>query len=299
LNLVEKKNGDTVTLNGGFYFILIFISISSVEKVNNTVSYYDYFFVSKFNYKIVIYFILFLFIGVLDDKIKLKPLIKLFLQFLIIILLLISTDNSLEYINFIHKNYSINIYLLFAFTLFCLVSLINAYNYIDGINGISLIYFIFIQIFLILNFEIFILIYTLIPTFVFLFFNLKRWSFLGNSGSHIVPLYLGLLLISLHNDVGLNFFANEIIFLLFLPGLDFIYLTISRCIKRVSPFAGDQNHFHHVIFKKTESVFATNLIYLAMSIIPILLFKLKINQFMITLISITIYLLIRKFFIKK
>ena len=83
--------------------------------------------------------------------------------------------------------------------------------------------------------------------FIFLFFNLSEKVFLGDAGTFLISFILiNSLLI---NYKYLNFFYPEnIIMLLWIPGLDMLRVFLLRLIKK-NPFYPDKNHFHHILKK--------------------------------------------------
>ena len=242
-NVSRKIHKEPTYLIGGhFIFIsyLIFLLFS-----------FDY----NLNQKII-FFLIFssiFFIGILDDLINLKPILKLTLIiFAYLALIHFDNDYLLEKIYFetFDKNFNFGIYSYFVSTL-CVLLLINAINLIDGINGLAMMIFIIIYFFLcyFLNvaFNAYIFIF-----YLFVFFNIYKGKyFLGNSGSLIIGAIIAFSTIKEYNS---NFIANnsaEDIFILFLiPGVDMLRLFVQRIIKRKNPFEADGSHLHHLLIKK-------------------------------------------------
>jgi len=225
----------------GGYFIFISYSVFLLFS-------FDY----SLNQKIIFFFsILSIFlIGVLDDLKDLKPTLKLALV-LIIYLVLIHFDNDylLEKIYFetFDKNLNFGIY-SYLVSILCVLLLINAINLIDGINGLAMMIFItinlFLHYFLGVTFNIFIFIF-----YLFIFFNIYRGKyFLGNSGSLLIGALIAFSTIKAYN---LNFTQNnsaEDIFILFLlPGIDMLRLFAKRIINKKNPFKADNLHLHHLL----------------------------------------------------
>ena len=216
-NVGRKIHKEPTYLIGGHF---IFISYSVFLLFS-----FDY----NLNHKFVFFFIfscIFL-IGILDDLKDLKPIVKLGLV-LIIYLVLIHFDNDylLEKIYFetFDKNLNFGIY-SYPVSILCVLLLINAINLIDGINGLAMMVFIIIYLYLnyFLNvaFNIFIFIF-----YLFIFFNIYKGKyFLGNSGSLIIGALIAFSTIKAYNS---NFTQNnsaEDIFILFLiPGIDMFRL---------------------------------------------------------------------------
>ena len=239
-NVNRKIHKHPTYLIGGHF---IFISYSVFLLFS-----FDY----NLNHKFIFFFIfscIFL-IGILDDLKDLKPIVKLGLV-LIIYLVLIHFDNDylLEKIYFetFDKNLNFGIY-SYPVSILCVLLLINAINLIDGINGLAMMVFIIIYLYLhyFLNvaFNIFIFIF-----YVFIFFNIYKGKyFLGNSGSLIIGALIAFSTIKAYNSNFTDNNSAEDIFILFLiPGLDMLRLFTKRIIDKKNPFEGDNLHLHHLL----------------------------------------------------
>ena len=93
----------------------------------------------------------------------------------------------------------------------------------------------------------------LIPVFFIFILNISNKVFLGDSGIYLLTLILSLCLIYEHNIQNNIIYSDEIFFLLLLPGIDLLRLTISRLSNFKNPFFGDRNHIHHLLIKKNAS----------------------------------------------
>ena len=119
---------------------------------------------------------------------------------------------------------------------------------------------------------------------------------MGNSGINFISIFLSLFLIKSYNLSLIDIYCDEILLLMFLPGLDAARVTIYRIIKKISPFKPDRIHFHH----KLEFYFSDNYIWilnLIISIMPILILNITNNFYLSFLISTIVYMafLTRKF----
>ena len=239
-NVDRKIHKEPTYLIGG-HFIFISYSVFLLFSFDHNI-----------NHKFVFFFIfscIFL-IGILDDLKDLKPIVKLGLV-LIIYLVLIHFDNDylLEKIYFetFDKNLNFGIY-SYPVSILCVLLLINAINLIDGINGLAMMVFIIIYLYLhyFLNvaFNIFIFIF-----YVFIFFNIYKGKyFLGNSGSLIIGALIAFSTIKAYNSNFTDNNSAEDIFILFLiPGLDMLRLFTKRIIDKKNPFEGDNLHLHHLL----------------------------------------------------
>ncbi len=198
-------------------------------------------------------------LGLLSDLQKMKsPFFRLLLQSFIIFLILFFNKNlisgtRLGYLDYLIENFFI---FKFFFTLFCLLVLMNGSNFIDGVNGLSAGYFIVIIVNILIsanNFNIPIYSYDLILLLkiltIFLIFNLFSRSFLGDSGSYLLSIYLGLYLISYFNDFKFVISPYYVCLLLWYPAFENLFSILRRKIvkKGFSTFA-DNEHLHHFLF---------------------------------------------------
>jgi UDP-GlcNAc:undecaprenyl-phosphate GlcNAc-1-phosphate transferase len=205
-------------------------------------------------------------IGFIDDKYNLNTGGKLSLQIIPIFYLIVYENLSLQeigdydYFKLILGSFSI------PFSVLCVLFLINAFNYIDGVDGT--LSFTSISVLVILyfltsdnNIQLF-LITILIPICIFIFFNFSFLNlpklFLGDSGSLLLGFIISFTLI---------YFANQKIshpILLAWSVSIFVYeflsINIIRLKNKKKLFVAGQDHLHHILFKKTKSIFLTNLV---------------------------------------
>jgi UDP-GlcNAc:undecaprenyl-phosphate/decaprenyl-phosphate GlcNAc-1-phosphate transferase len=237
----------------------------------------------------------FFILGFYDDKNKLAPKNKLFFSILLILVSILLNKNlilnSFSLTIFTNKVFLNNFSIIF--TIFCIILLINALNFFDGINGQSCIFFIIVFSFLFFKSEMnyFYLLSILLILFI-LFLNLMNKLFLGDGGIFLMGIIASISLILEHNVQKNILYVDEIFFLLLLPGIDLIRLTIIRVFKGRNAFFGDRNHIHHLLVNKF-SIFYTNLILVFVSLIPIIMFLfLKLNFFIVFFIFLILYIFI-------
>ena len=291
---LHKKNtpilgGLILIINYSIYFLFqLFFSdnfLSISKKIFNIEDYLS----------ILILIFGFFILGFYDDKNKLAPKNKLFFSiFLILVSILLNQNlilNSFSLTIFTNKVF-LNSFSI-TFTIFCIILLINALNFFDGINGQSCIFFIIVFSFLFFKSEMnyFYLLSILLILFI-LFLNLTNKLFLGDGGIFLMGIIVSISLILEHNVQKNILYVDEIFFLLLLPGIDLIRLTIIRVFKGKNAFFGDRNHIHHLLVNKF-SIFYTNLILIFVSIIPIIMFLfLELNFFIVFFIFLILYILI-------
>ena len=194
--------------------------------------------------------IVFFSIGLIDDRKTLSATNKS-LTLLIMLLLIIPLSDELiiKQINFKNLDFSINLlHASIFFTIFSIFALYNAYNFSDGVNGVAAALGIFWIIFVIIKSENYTNLYyqaILISLIIILYFNMKIKLFLGNSGTNLFSIAISLILIQEYKNN--NLYCDEIFFILFLPGIDMIRLSMQRIISGNSPFLGDNQHLHHLL----------------------------------------------------
>ena len=241
--------------------------------------------------------ILFFVLGFYDDKYGIKPFIKFNLSILVSIFYVLTNKNILI------ENFSVSIYehrifletFSVFFTIFCIIVLINSLNFFDGINGQLLIFFLSMFTYLSLKTNMFEFYILIIITILFcLFLNLNNKIFLGDNGVYVLSIILITSLIYEHNLYRSFINADEIFFLLLLPGIDLVRLTLFRILRRKNPFYGDRNHIHHLLIRK-HSLLVTNISLFFLTILPIFFYSiLHLNFYAIFSIFFIIYALLIK-----
>ena len=100
-----------------------------------------------------------------------------------------------------------------------------------------------------------ILILSLFPLSLFLYFNSTGKIFLGNSGTYFLSFIISFFFINFFKNFE-NITSDQILGIMFIPGLDMIRLFVVRMLKKNNPFSADRNHLHHKLleiygYKKT------------------------------------------------
>lgn len=289
-----KKHKSKVPLLGGiiiasniilFMLINFFLDFNFIKIEMSLRSYFSiFFFITSF-------FLL----GILDDRYKLKPEKKFILSILFSFFIL-SLNNDLLITNIKLSFYQNSIFLenfsLF-FTIFCIIILINSLNFYDGINGQSLIFFILIFTYLSYKSPIYVFYLFIILVLLFiLILNLKNKLFMGDSGIYILGSILSISIIYEYNVFKTIKYADEIFFLLILPGYDLLRLSITRIIKGKNAFYGDRNHIHHMLINKF-TLMKSNLLLIFLISLPIFLFSFTgLNFFAIIILYTFLYVLL-------
>ena len=260
---------------------------------------------------LLLFVILFTFVGVYDDKYSITPTSRLILFSLFVFLFSFFEKDFLIQVLFfksIEKSIDLNVF-SFPITILCVLLLTNALNMIDGTNGLCSIFKIssLIIIFLYLIFaenngllnqqylynlsflKNLILIYLIILS-IFTIFNLQGKIFLGDAGVYLSASVISYILI-LINKISSNF-TTEVIFIIFLlPGIDMLRVFSLRLINKKNPLRGDRNHLHHLLLEKISNnkVITIFILYQIISILSYVI----LNNFFITLFAaILTYLII-------
>ena len=210
----------------------------------------------------VFFFSIFL-IGLFSDlKILNNPKIRFLLQIFSIILFVYLLDIKIldtraEILNKLLENNIFN----YFFVTFCLMILINGSNFVDGINTLLINYFIIILGSLWLFLPEFIhqlklLEFLIILLFIILAFNLNGKIILGDSGSYLLGLFVGIYLIDFSN-LNEQISPYFVILLLWYPCFELLFSMIRRNGSKINIYEPDIYHLHQMIFnffKKKISV---------------------------------------------
>jgi len=239
-------------------------------------------------------------IALLDDKFDLNPYFRLII-IIIISSLFINFENfyiqtlNFKYFGFfnIPDNKFINILL----PIFCIIVFINAFNFTDGINGLACLLRLSWFIYLGIKFNFLIETYYIFFVFLlfFLILNFTNKLYLGDSGNYIISLIIGFLLIVLNKTFVFSLYIEEILLMLFIPGLDLIRLFFIRIKNKKNPLIGDKNHLHHYLLKRVGLV-KSLIIYLLLVNIPIYMFLINEDLliFLLVFSSLTYFFIINK-----
>ena len=202
-------------------------------------------------------------VGILSDKnIISNPKLRLFFQICVIFLLVHFEKLNIVGVNIEIIDYLLNInYFNYFFTIFCFAVLINGSNFLDGLNGLLSGYFILvlISIYYILNYhvnlsddirELVNLLLTI--TIIFYIFNLFGIVYLGDSGSYLLSISVGFILIKMHQQSNLispYYIAN----MLWYPAFENLFSLLRRFLSKNNISSADKLHLHQLIFRFLRS----------------------------------------------
>ena len=203
-------------------------------------------------------------IGIIDDKFVLNVGGKLSLQIIPIFYLIVFENLALTHLgDYDYFKLELGTFLI-PFTLISVLFLINAFNYFDGMDGIlgfGTISILAILYFLISdqNFLSFLII-IVIPIIIFLCFNFSIFKlpkmFLGDSGSLLIGFIISFILIYLANKNLIHpiLLAWSVAIFVY----EFLSINLIRLKNKKNPFQAGRDHLHHILFKRTKSLFFTN-----------------------------------------
>jgi len=193
-----------------------------------------------------------LIVGTIDDVYHAKPIVKIIMISLAVILLWI---NGIS-IKSLGSYFGYDIPLGWAslpFTLFALVAFTNALNLLDGIDGLAgIISLIIITFFGYIGYKnedtlmMLLSLFTLASLSVFMILNYHPAKiFMGDSGSLTLGFIIAILAI-----LSLKYIHPIVVlYLTALPVLDTLVVTIRRKRRGKPIFAPDNTHLHHILLK--------------------------------------------------
>jgi UDP-GlcNAc:undecaprenyl-phosphate GlcNAc-1-phosphate transferase len=117
-----------------------------------------------------------------------------------------------------------------------------------GLYTLVVIFFILLRV----NFNLSLML-ILFSVIFFLFLNLKREVFLGDSGANLLSVIIAILFIKNFN-INYLFKSDEILMIMLLPGLEIIRVFYLRILNKKNPFKADRNHLHYLILDKFKSI---------------------------------------------
>ena len=209
-------------------------------------------------YLLLLYFSFFV-IGLLSDlKILNSPSKRLLIQFISLLTFVALLDikileTRIGIVDILIQNNSLN----YLFVTFCLIILINGCNFIDGINNLLISYVLIIFLFILIYLGSYIgdknaIINLAFVIIILLVFNLFGVIILGDSGSYLLSLFLGLNLIELAN-ANILISPYFVILLLWYPCFELLFSIIRRSAKGKVSYNPDTDHLHQMLYRFISS----------------------------------------------
>ncbi len=299
---IEKNN---IPLSGG---VIIFI-------------FSIFFFIQKIEF---FYFLIVFLIGILSDiKILKSAKVRFLLQGITIFFLVIYFDLYLSDIRVPLLNHLLEHTIFsYIFFTFCLLIVTNGTNFIDGLNGLVIKYYLLILILIFnmdvinetMNIRTYLLNYIILLIYLLLF-NLLNKLYLGDSGSYLLGVSMGSLLIFIYKEISFisPFF---VVLLLWYPCFENLFSIIRKKRFNLSPLNADNKHLHHLLFYYLNSnfnftkIFSNNMSSILINLVNFVFFIIGANYvnnslvqifliFTLILIYVFTYLVLFKFRYKK
>jgi UDP-GlcNAc:undecaprenyl-phosphate GlcNAc-1-phosphate transferase len=200
-----------------------------------------------------------LIVGIVDDKINVRAIIKLIIQ-LSLAFFVYSSGIKIESLFGIFGVNELPEFLKFGLTILIITGTVNAFNLTDGIDGLAaglaiIGFTAFSIIAIMLNKVLLAFVFlTIIGALIgFLKFNLSKKNkiFLGDAGSLFLGYVLvvsGMILIKTSiNTSNIAVTLSTVIGVLVLPVIDSIRVYTRRIKRGYSPFRADKTHLHHLL----------------------------------------------------
>jgi len=321
INFILNKNNFLQSLTGDKH--QLFIEKNNVPLSGGVILFIFsiFFFIEKMDF---FYFLIIFLIGILSDiKILKSAKIRFLLQGITIFFLVVNFDLYVNDIRVPLINYLLEHTIFsYIFFTFCLLIVTNGTNFIDGLNGLVINYYLLILI-LIFNMEVItetmnirelILSYIIILIYLLLF-NFLNKLYLGDSGSYLLGVSIGSLLIFIYKEISFisPFF---VVLLLWYPCFENLFSIIRKKRFNLSPLNADNKHLHHLLFHYINSnhnftkIFSNNVSSVLINLVNVIFFVIGANHvnnsliqiiliFSLILIYISTYLILFKYRYKK
>jgi UDP-N-acetylmuramyl pentapeptide phosphotransferase/UDP-N-acetylglucosamine-1-phosphate transferase len=284
-NLVDtpgrRKIHKKVTPSMGGIAIFVGFFISSVIWLDTFKE------LSYIKFILVALFVIF-FIGVRDDLVPLRAMVKLVGQIMAASLLIFLFDLRIKTFYGLFGVHELPDIISYIITYFTIIVITNSFNLIDGLDGLAgtigivallafgiWFYLVDDQVFSILCFAM------LGGIFAFLIFNWEPSEvFMGDTGALVIGMMLAILAIHFINvnynlpemtPYKFNGSVGTAACIIIIPLVDTLRIVILRVSKGQSPFAPDKSHVHHAIMRLGMSHSQTTLILGGVQILYIVL----------------------------
>jgi UDP-GlcNAc:undecaprenyl-phosphate GlcNAc-1-phosphate transferase len=232
---------------------------------------------------LVALFVIF-FIGVRDDLVPIRALVKLVGQIMAACLLIFLFDLRLRSLYGLFGLYDLPLAVSYVLTVLTIIAITNSFNLIDGLDGLAgsiaiIALLAFGTWFYLVGDEVFaIFSFTMLGAiFAFLIFNWEPSEvFMGDTGALVIGMLLAVLAIhfidlNYHLPTGAQYKFNASIStagcFIMIPLVDTSRIIILRLIKGQSPFQPDKSHIHHAIMRLGKTHSQTTLILAATQIL--------------------------------
>ena len=256
VNLVDNPNARKVhktpiPVIGGVVVLLSSFAALMLSPEFRT-NYMDYFF-------LITGAAILLLVGVVDDKVQVRSIIKLIIQ-IALAFFVFDSGVRIESMYGVFGIYELPVTVQYLLTIVIIVGVINAFNLMDGIDGLAAgLGVVGLSAFAIVanltsNNLLAILYLSLVGGLLgFLRYNLakKNKIFMGDAGSTVIGFIMivsGIMLIqSAEGTPNITMTMEVVIGVLSLPVADSLRVYRRRIKSGYSPFRADKTHFHHMV----------------------------------------------------
>lgn len=205
------------------------------------------------------------FTGLKDDSKNITPRMKLLGQLISVGILMFYTEFRITTLHGFLGIEEIHPLISVLLSVFLLIGLINAYNLIDGIDGMASVIgivitttfgLLFYSLELYFYLGICVCLLAMILSFLRYNFSSRKKIFMGDTGSLLVGLVLGMLtmrLLSLDIEPVSEIIISRkelplfLLSVLLIPALDIVRVIFIRFINNKGIFSADRKHIHHVL----------------------------------------------------
>jgi len=290
----RKFHKRATPLTGGLGIILaVLLSGKLYIDLNNLSG-----FVPLFTKNLIFTSLLLIIFFLYDDFRELSAKIRIFIQSLLTLFMILSTDVYISSLGDLIGIGEIELGIFaIPFTIFCVVGIMNAFNMIDGINGLcsgcGMIALIFIGFSsgLIYDSMLVLIIGSIIG---FLIFNLRivgkrRAIFLGDHGSNLIGFWVAWTAILSSQNSLYEIEPISMVWFVAIPLLDCLGLIISRISRGESWATPGRDHIHHKLMNRLSSEGA--LIVIIFICISLSSFALILEKFFLPMTSFALFIL--------
>lgn len=207
-------------------------------------------------------------VGTLDDFRELPVWFRFLAQIVAALLMTLGGGVVVENLGFLFNEQEVHLGdWAVPFTVVSVIGIVNAFNMCDGMDGLSGMLVLMTLLFLLLatattgmGGDQVILLALVSVVASFLAFNYrfpgrrKALVFMGDAGSMFLGYSLVWFLVSLSQKPAAPIAPVTALWLVALPLLDMVCITLRRVLKGRSPFAPDREHFHHILLVAGWSV---------------------------------------------
>ena len=294
-DLLRKRHKKSTPVVGGFVIYINLLFILLIDFFFTQFILLDLFNVFEF-LSFLFIFSFFFILGFYDDKYLLSASIKLFIS-TILLFVLLNFNSELVLDNLFFTSFKFSIFLSEYSLIVTIVSILlfqNSINMFDGSN-LQFSNFSFICILFLLiksNFNAFFLLLA-IPFIFYWYLNKNKYSFLGDGGALSLSFFFSIFFIKFYNtNVVTN--SEDILVLMLVPGIDMFRLFMFRILNNKNPFTADENHIHHILFRRFKNNGIVQLIIFLMSVSSIIIYYLSDNLIYSILLLLVFFIYIVK-----